>query len=196
MAEAPQDERFVHRLEAFSDIVIGFSLAQLGATLVIRPASELIADPGWLFVFAWTFVLVCEAGWTHSRVFRDGFNPTIAAITCNFGILATIVLLVFFAQVFARSVGLHNGIIAARLYFGMLGLNYLATALLYRLGAAHKRRAVVIYGVSGVFLLGVVIAAGAAGDSVAVPSAMGCAVPVGFVIGRFIARRAIPAAPA
>jgi len=41
-----REARLVHRIESFSDLVIGFSLALLGLTLVIPAhATELLAHP-------------------------------------------------------------------------------------------------------------------------------------------------------
>jgi uncharacterized membrane protein len=183
-------ERFVHRLEAFSDVVIGFSLAQLGATLIVPPhATALTANPGWLLAFLWTFALVCLMWWSHNRIFRTSFVPTPLAIVLNFVLLATIVLLVYFAQVFARATTMNDLIVAARLYFGMLAINYLITACLYAI-THGSRRAVTINAVSGAFQLAALLATVALGDNPAVPAILGISIPVGFLIGRFAGRAA------
>jgi hypothetical protein len=45
MIRDESEKEVVHRLEAFSDIVIGFSLAQLGLTLIIpRHAIDLFSN--------------------------------------------------------------------------------------------------------------------------------------------------------
>ena len=186
---AAGDERFVHRLEAFSDIVIGFSLAQLGATLVIPPHPQtLLANPGWLFGFLWTFALVCSMWWNHNRVFRVPFHPTAPVLIANFVLLASIVLLVYFAEVFARSATPPDAMLAARWYFGMLAVTYVMTAWLSQ--TAHGWvRGTAVNGVSGLFQLLVVAVASFVPDDVAAMTAMACAVPIGFALGRVAGRR-------
>jgi uncharacterized membrane protein len=102
------EKEVIHRLEAFSDIVIGFSLAQLGLSLTIPPhardlfthvrgASGLIA----LFI---TFTLVCAVWWMHHRLFRHLFVPVRINIVANFAALCGVILLAYSMQVL-----LHNG---------------------------------------------------------------------------------------
>lgn len=98
------EKEVIHRLEAFSDIVIGFSLAQLALTLVIplhgardlfvhvKGASELIG-------FLITFTLVCAIWWSHHRLFRHLFVPTPVNIVANFAALAGVIFLTFSVQV-------------------------------------------------------------------------------------------------
>lgn len=186
------DERFVHRLEAFSDIVIGFSLAQLGASLVVRPASQLASHPGWFAVFLWTFALVCFSWWNHNRIFRGTFTPTAWALVCNFALLATVVLIVYFAQVFARPGTAQDAVDAARLYFGTLGANYLLMALLYRIATQKRGRAVLINLCGGGLLLLVVVLAPVLGNPFLEIQTMAIAVPAGFLLGVLCARRFFP----
>ncbi|HZT11708.1 MAG TPA: TMEM175 family protein, partial [Candidatus Baltobacteraceae bacterium] len=70
------EERSIHRFEAFSDIVIGFSLAQLGASLALpsRPI-ELFTNLIWLVAFLWAFAMVCSMWWFHHRFFTQLFVP-------------------------------------------------------------------------------------------------------------------------
>jgi hypothetical protein len=57
MSELP--ERSTHRLEVFSDIVIGLSLTQVGLTLVIPAhAIEFVTRPAGIFAFIVTFVVL------------------------------------------------------------------------------------------------------------------------------------------
>jgi uncharacterized membrane protein len=200
------DERFVHRLEAFSDVVIGFSLAQLGATLVIpNHAAELLARPDWLISFAWTFALVCLMWWSHNRLFRTAFVPTRLSLPLNFVLLATIVMLVFLSQVSTHSTTMADEGLAMRLYFLVLAINYLITALLVFVCTPklrerkdyvrydQGRRLGIINGVSGACVALSVVAAFALGDLAWTFSMMGGSVGVGFALGVAIARRAIPA---
>jgi uncharacterized membrane protein len=190
------EERFVHRIEAFSDIVIGFSLAQLGATLVVPGhAQALLDNPGWMLGFLWTFALVCLMWWNHNRIFRLRFTPTPLAMFLNFVLLATIVLIVYFAQVFSRVASVHDGLIAARLYFSTLGASALITGSLYFVNHGWVRGAVVNV-VSGAIQIAVVIAAMFAGDNAVELPIMGITVPIAFTIGGYFARRARQAVPA
>lgn len=182
------DERYVHRIEAFSDIVIGFSLAQLGATLVIPPhAQNLVDNPGWLTGFLWTFGLVCLMWWNHHRLFRT-FKPTPISLVLNFVLLATIVLLVYFAQIFARVNALHDALVAGRLYFGALSLAAIVSALLFYVNVGIVR-GTVINAVAGGLQAAVVLASLPAGDRLIEIPIMGFTVPVAWIIGGFASRR-------
>ena len=98
------EKEVIHRLEAFSDIVIGFSLAQLSLTLIIplhgardlfvhvKSASELIG-------FVITFTLVCAIWWSHHRLFRHLFVPVAANIIANFAALGGVIFLTYSVQV-------------------------------------------------------------------------------------------------
>lgn len=186
---AEREDRFVHRIEAFSDIVIGFSLAQLGATLVMPAhAQALIDNPGWLFGFLWTFALVCLMWWNHNRIFRAGFRATPASLLLNFILLATIVLIVYFAQVFARVSSLHDGLVAARLYFAALGLSAIVTAFLYYVNLGVTRGAIV-NAVSGLVQCAGVLASLLAGDRIFELTMMGVLVPLAWTFAALIARR-------
>ena len=135
MGELHRDEVFVRRLESFSDIVIAFSLAQLGLSLAI-PAhpQHLLADPGWIVAYVFTFALVCLMWWSHYRLFRTVFVPDALDVVLNYAWLATVGLLVFLMQVFVHSSTSDDAALAARLYFGLLALNFGINALLLVLG--------------------------------------------------------------
>ncbi|MDQ6826482.1 MAG: TMEM175 family protein [Candidatus Eremiobacteraeota bacterium] len=95
------DEHFVRRLEGFSDVVIGFSLAQLALSLNIPSQfSALLGNPTWFFAYLWTFSLVCYLWFEHHRMFARIFIPRTVPILLNFGWLATIGLMVYLVQVF------------------------------------------------------------------------------------------------
>lgn len=98
-AQAEYDARNVRRLEAFSDIVIGFSLAQLGASLAIPSSGKaLVQHPLWLLSFLAEFAIICSMWWYHNRLFARFFVPKALPILLNFIWLALVVLLTFFAQ--------------------------------------------------------------------------------------------------
>jgi uncharacterized membrane protein len=199
------DERYVHRIEAFSDIVIGFSLAQLGATLVVPAHAAAIAqNDDWLFGFFFTFSLVCLMWWSHNRIFRTVFVPTTAALLLNFLLLATIVLLVYFAQFFAHITTVPDDMVAWRAYFLTLALNYLLTAALTVVGiratASWENRTVemrayrlaVVYAVSGSLVMLCTLVSFALGDNQTMLSFGGISVPLGFALGVALARRRYP----
>jgi uncharacterized membrane protein len=97
------DERTVRRFEAFSDIVIGFSLAQLGVSLVIPTrVIDLFLNPVWLFSFFWTFSVICALWWFHHRIFASIFMPRTLPVLLNFLWLAVLVLCVFAMQISIR----------------------------------------------------------------------------------------------
>jgi uncharacterized membrane protein len=97
------EKEIVHRLEAFSDIVIGFSLAQLGLTLIIPKHSidlfTHISGARTLIGFGVTFFLVCAVWWAHHRLFRHVFVPTAVNIVANFAALGGVIFLSYSMQV-------------------------------------------------------------------------------------------------
>jgi uncharacterized membrane protein len=138
-----RDEVFVRRLEAFGDIVMGFSLALLGLTLVVPDhAAALVEHQDWLVAYVWTFALVCVLWASHYWTFRYVFVPTPLCLVVNYAKLALTVLLVFMVQVLLRSyqTGTASDIIYANeLYWGCLAGIWTATAILLVVGL-HDRR--------------------------------------------------------
>lgn len=115
------DERTLHRLEAFSDIVIGFSLAQLGAAEVFTKTMTLNSS-GAVAFFA-SFAIVCSLWYFHHRLFHKLFLPRTIPIILNFVWLAVVVLLVF-VSVRSSADGFQSRN-ASLLYFGLYALAYL-----------------------------------------------------------------------
>jgi hypothetical protein len=75
--------RLLHRMEDFSDLVMGFSLALLGLTLVIPVhAIALVLHPFWLVSYFWTFALIGFLWMRHQQLFSMYFiaNPLCIAI--------------------------------------------------------------------------------------------------------------------
>ena len=94
------DERTIHRLEAFSDIVIGFCIAEMGANLLIpRTAAELPSIVVGTNGFGISFVLIAILWWTHHRLFKSLFVLTPVTLILNFAMLGCLVLMVYFQQV-------------------------------------------------------------------------------------------------
>jgi uncharacterized membrane protein len=90
----PRDERLIHRLEAFSDIVIGFSMALLAINLQPNlPTVGLLAPA--LVAFLVSFGFVALLWWLHNRLFAYYFTATPLAIGLNFAALAGVALFIF-----------------------------------------------------------------------------------------------------
>jgi Endosomal/lysosomal potassium channel TMEM175 len=118
-------DRITHRLEAFSDIVIGFSLAQLGLSLVLPPhAADLVQHPFGIAAFLVTFFVVSRFWWTHFNIFEHYFEPTRLMMFFNFAALAGLTLQVFSLQAFVHFVPRGEGLTAARIYFGLFVMSY------------------------------------------------------------------------
>jgi uncharacterized membrane protein len=101
------EKEVIHRLEAFSDIIIGFSLAQLGLTLTL-PNSAInlfthVKGVRELLGFVITFALVCAVWWSHHRLFRHAFVPTTINILANFAALGGVIFLAFSMQVLVHA---------------------------------------------------------------------------------------------
>ena len=94
-----KDERLTHRLEAFSDIVIGFSLAQLGLSLTLpaKPA-DLFAHPVGITAFIVTFAIVCRLWWSHHKLFSTVFVPKPLPVFLNFATLGVLLFSVYSVQ--------------------------------------------------------------------------------------------------
>lgn len=102
------EKEIVHRIEAFSDIVIGFSLAQLGLNLTI-PAHARDLFTGLhgataLIALVITFALVCSVWWNHHRLFRHLFIPTPLAIFANFAALCGVIVLAYSMQILVHHI--------------------------------------------------------------------------------------------
>lgn len=121
-------------MEAFSDIVIGFSLAQV--TISLSPETFFNGSKYFL-TFLVTYSAVAVIWWTHNRLFAKYFVPDAFGIVLNFVALGATILFVFSTQVVMASNDSARGL---PLYFGAYGSVYLILGILYLLGA-HRRRA-------------------------------------------------------
>ena len=134
-----RDEQLVHRLEAFCDIVIGFSLAELTFGLVIpNHAIALVRDPSWILYYLFTFSIVALMWWSHYRLFRVVFYPDTLNILINFAWLATVALLTYFMQISAHAATLRDGVIGTELYFATLAINFVLNAAMT--AGSYRRR--------------------------------------------------------
>jgi uncharacterized membrane protein len=194
-----RDEVFVRRLEAFGDIVMGFSLALLGLTLIVpNHAAILVEQQTWLVAYVWTFALVCVMWASHYWTFRYVFVPTPFCLIVNYAKLALTVLLIFMVQVLLRSyqTGTERDVIYANeLYWGCLAAIWAASALLLIVGLRDRRaylppdivrRCIVrIYRVAATapaLIVGIVI--GARGPSDRMSTVVAVALLAGLAIGR------------
>ena len=125
------EERLIHRLESFSDIVIGFSLAQLGLSMVLPArAIELYTKPLALTAFVVTFTIVCRLWWSHHKLFTHFFVPQRFAIALNFATLGVLLFCVYSVQLFVHfkmrdPVAVTTYMCSFGLLFLMLGTQYL-----------------------------------------------------------------------
>ncbi len=192
-----RDERLVHRLEAFCDIVIGFSLAELTFGLVIPGhAIALVTNPTWLIYYLFTFSIVALMWWSHYRLFTTIFYPDTPNILLNYAWLASVGLLVFFMQVNARAHTSRDAIVASDLYFVTLAVNFALNAtmmtrsyrrrgnLLDESGRTRVVRVIVSSLLSALLLVVGVLWAGTSNptNSLFIPLAMA----VGFGGGRYV----------
>ena len=128
-------ERFTHRLEAFSDLVFGFSLSLLATRLdVPATASDIFEKTRW-GTFIVTFGIICVIWLAHYRIFRHRFVAHTPDVVVNFIFLFGIAVLPYAVQTFLR----FGSGDAAMLYFGDFGLIFTALATL-RWRALRQRR--------------------------------------------------------
>jgi uncharacterized membrane protein len=117
------EKEVIHRLEAFSDIVIGFSLAQLALSLTMpahgRDLFVHISGARVLIALVITFALVCAIWWSHHRLFRHLFVPTRVNIFANFAALGGVIFLTYSMQVLLH-VGMGDAV-AYAMYTGSYG---------------------------------------------------------------------------
>jgi uncharacterized membrane protein len=130
-------ERFTHRLEAFSDLVFGFSLSLLATRLdVPNELSDVFNSTRW-GTFMITFAIICAIWLAHYRIFRHQFVAKTVDVIINFVFLLGIAIMPYAVQTVLRFM---PGQEAIMLYFGdfALILGALATlrwrALLQRRG--------------------------------------------------------------
>jgi uncharacterized membrane protein len=128
------DEHNARRYEAFSDVVIGFCLAQLAFSLhVPAHAADLFHDFQWLYGFAWAFANVCGMWWFHHRLFSLLWIPRPIPVLLNFVWLALIVICIFATQVVSEVGVRADGIdpSAYRFLFASFALAYLLITVQY-----------------------------------------------------------------
>jgi uncharacterized membrane protein len=130
-SERADRERFTRRLEAFSDIVFGFALAQSAFALQIPPTlGAVYAQAGNLFFFALTFALIGMFWMMHYRIFHYAFAARNTDVALNFGLLAVVALLPYVLRLY---ITFQQSVIGSAAYSAELGLGFgLLAALEYR----------------------------------------------------------------
>jgi len=129
-------ERFTVRLEAFSDLVFGFSLSLLATRLDVPARVEDIFDSTrWLAIIG-TFGFVCRFWLEHYRIFRHHFVARTFDAIVNFVFLFAIAVLPYALQTFLR----YKSYLASfTLYIGDFSLILLSLSLL-RVRSLQQRR--------------------------------------------------------
>ena len=129
-------ERFTQRLEAFSDLVFGFSLSLLATRLDVPANVGEVFDTTRWGTFIITFGIICAIWLAHYRIFRHRFIARTPDVIVNFVFLFGIAVLPYAVQTFLRFQAGRDALI---LYFGDFALIFTALATL-RWSALRQRR--------------------------------------------------------
>ncbi len=95
-------DRFTLRLEAFSDLVFGFSLSLLATRLDVPARLEDIFEPARWMGIVCTFALVCRFWLEHYRIFRHHFVAEMTDTVVNFIFLFSVAVLPYSLQTLLR----------------------------------------------------------------------------------------------
>lgn len=130
------DERLTSRLEAFGDLVFGFSLSLIAIRLDVPSRVEDVFEPTrWLTVIV-TFALICRFWLEHYRIFRHEFVVHTPDMVANFMFLFGIAILPYAVQTFLR---FQLQLLPFSLYLGDLVL-VLVTLSFLRVRGLWQRR--------------------------------------------------------
>ncbi len=136
------DQRTLDRLEAFSDIVIGFCLAEVGLSLAIPNGVAELASM-WISAnaFAFSFVLISMLWWYHHKLFVSYVSLNPATILMNFVLLGALVLGIYFRQVTIHFLTTAvEPALPLRLWLGSMAAVYVLLAGMYGSGIWKRRR--------------------------------------------------------
>jgi uncharacterized membrane protein len=102
--DSPEDRhRFTRRLEAFSDIVFGFALAQSAVALEVpKNPGDIGAHLTELIYFGGTFILIFMFWMMHYRIFHYVFAARTLDVLLNFLLLGIIALLPYALRLYIR----------------------------------------------------------------------------------------------
>ena len=130
------DERLTSRLEAFGDLVFGFSLSLIALRLDVPSRAEEIFEPArWLTIIL-TFALICRFWLEHYRIFRHQFVVRAPDMVVNFVFLFGIAILPYAVQTFLR---FKMQLVPFSLYIGDVVL-ILTTLSFLRMRGLRQRR--------------------------------------------------------
>ena len=129
------DDRFTRRLEAFSDLVFGFSLSLLAARLDVPSSPAEILNGSKVAGFVITFAIICALWLEHYRIFRHHFVARPFEVIVNFIFLFGLASLPYALQTFLRFGAEPKSL---DLYFGDIAL-ILATLSTMRLCGLRQR---------------------------------------------------------
>jgi uncharacterized membrane protein len=130
------DEHTIHRLEAFSDIVIGFCIAEMGVNLFIpRTAAELPSIVTGTNAFVVSFILISVLWWIHHRLFKSLFILNPVTLILNFAMLGSLVLMVYFQQISVHLIAANDRVgVAVQLWFVSYAVVYALLAAMLWIG--------------------------------------------------------------
>ncbi len=143
MRSEERDRHTIHRLEAFSDIVIGFCLAQVGVNFaLLKTSSDLTSLWANAEFFLVSFFIISVLWWFHHRTFSTFFVLMPLTIGLNFALLASLVLSIYFMQSFlhATTSG-YDAILFLRLWIGSYLVLYTLLGALMLTGMIIRRGA-------------------------------------------------------
>ncbi len=130
-----KEERLVHRLEAFSDIVMGFVLAEMALTLALPKSvptpQTLLANIG---AFAVTFGLVAVLWYFHNRLFALYFVPNALMLVLNFVMLGGLVAMGYVFSVTMHFIGVPGWSPLMGMWFDCFALVYAILGIMYGIG--------------------------------------------------------------
>jgi uncharacterized membrane protein len=130
------DEKLTSRLEAFGDLVFGFSLSLIALRLDVPVRADEILEPTrWATVII-TFALICRFWLEHYRIFRHRFVVQTPDMVVNFVFLFGIAILPYAVQTFLR---FEMQSVPISLYLGDVIL-VLVTLSFLRLRGLEQRR--------------------------------------------------------
>lgn len=130
------EDRLTVRVEAFSDLVFGFSLSLLATRLDVPARIEDIFESRrWVAVIV-TFALVCRFWLEHFRIFRHRFVAQSFDLVVNFVFLFAIAVLPYSVQTFLLFTASFPPL---ALYLGDLSIILIALSLLRIRGLRLRR---------------------------------------------------------
>ena len=135
------NHHLVARLEAFSDIVIGFSLAETTVNLVVtKGLANYFAHPLGIIAYLGTFFIVARLWWAHSNIMHRYFELNRVMIAVNFIALAAIGLMVFSLQLLLHQDSNDSAefMLAVRFYFVTFTAAFGSIAVMRLLGVQYR----------------------------------------------------------